>query len=86
MRKNQYKTAKKPAFSLRKIKSDDFVIGVDEAGRGAWAGPVVAACVAWSGRNALKNTVRDSKQMTAKDREITYDEIIQLADRGKLFF
>jgi ribonuclease HIII len=47
MRKNQYKNMKKTIFSLKKIIKDSFVIGVDEAGRGAWAGPVVAACVAW---------------------------------------
>ena len=86
MRKNQYKSLKKPVFSLKKIKPDVFVIGVDEAGRGAWAGPVVAACVAWNGRNPLKNTLRDSKQMTARDREITYGEILHLEHTEKLFF
>ena len=85
MRKNQYKSDKNTLFSLKEIQQSDVVIGVDEAGRGAWAGPVVAACVAWSGRNPLKNMLRDSKKMTAEDREITYGEIFDLAQEGKLF-
>jgi ribonuclease HII len=60
------------------------VIGVDEAGRGAWAGPVVAACVVWNGKNPLKNILRDSKKMTEKDREKTYEEIFKLAQENKL--
>lgn len=84
MRKNQQKTPRKTPFSLKKIKSSDFVLGVDEAGRGAWAGPVVAACVAWIGRNPVKSVLRDSKKMTAKEREKTYGEILQLAQTGKL--
>lgn len=61
-------------------------MGVDEAGRGAWAGPVVAACVVWGGRNPLKSTLRDSKKMNSKTREITYEEIILLEKKGKLTY
>lgn len=78
MPKNQYKSVKKPSFWLKDIKSTDVVIGIDEAGRGAWAGPVVAACVLWSGKNPIKSILRDSKKMTEKEREKTYDEIISL--------
>lgn len=45
--------------------------GLDEAGRGAWAGPVSAAAVILPpdpGLPAWLNGVRDSKQMTAKQR------------------
>ncbi len=45
--------------------------GLDEAGRGAWAGPVSAAAVILPpdpGLAARLNGVRDSKQMTAKQR------------------
>jgi ribonuclease HII len=48
------------------------VAGLDEAGRGAWAGPVVAAVVLFSNEPDLEQTlfgVRDSKQMTAHHRE-----------------
>lgn len=42
--------------------------GVDEAGRGPLAGPVVAAAVILDGRRRIRG-VRDSKQMTPKQRE-----------------
>ncbi|MBP6921138.1 ribonuclease HII [Candidatus Gracilibacteria bacterium] len=71
---------------MKKISSVTGILGVDEAGRGAWAGPVVAACVLWSGKNPLKGTLRDSKKMTAKDRDKTYTEILRLAKVGKLQF
>ena len=50
-----------------------FVAGVDEAGRGAWAGPVTAAAVILpadpSGLPAQLAEVRDSKMMSAAQRE-----------------
>ncbi|WP_257309537.1 ribonuclease HII [Geothrix fuzhouensis] len=54
--------------------------GVDEAGRGAWAGPVVAACAVldvetvrrW--RHVLRG-VRDSKQLTPEKREVLAAEL-----------
>ena len=48
------------------------VAGIDEAGRGAWAGPVVAAAVILPPNQSVQAEligVRDSKQMTARDRE-----------------
>lgn len=48
------------------------VAGLDEAGRGAWAGPVFAAAVALPNDERvcqLLAGVRDSKQMTALQRE-----------------
>jgi ribonuclease HII len=35
--------------------------------------------VLWSGKNPIKGILRDSKKMTEKEREKTYDEIISLA-------
>lgn len=46
--------------------------GIDEAGRGAWAGPVAAAAVVLPNDPQISLTlsgVRDSKQMTAPQRE-----------------
>ena len=57
MSKNQYKSSKKRSFLPKILQSGDFVIGVDEAGRGAWAGPVVAACIVWSGKNPIKGVL-----------------------------
>ncbi|MBX0327176.1 ribonuclease HII [Oscillochloris sp. ZM17-4] len=53
--------------------------GIDEAGRGCWAGPVVAAAVALSpaalARPELLAGVDDSKQLTAAARELLYTRI-----------
>jgi ribonuclease HII len=49
-----------------------FIAGIDEAGRGAWAGPVVAGAVILPNDPRLGLTldgVRDSKQMTPRQRE-----------------
>lgn len=59
------------------------IAGIDEAGRGAWAGPVVAAAVIFplDRRNlasALKG-VNDSKKLTARQRERLYDVICEVA-------
>lgn len=86
MRKNQHKSVRKPSFSLKRIKPSCLVLGVDEAGRGAWAGPVVAACVLWSGKNPIKNILRDSKKMNPFSRNKTYAEILSLAETGKLTY
>ena len=50
------------------------VVGVDEVGRGAWAGPLtVGAAVLPPDRRVYK--VRDSKMLTEKEREALYDRI-----------
>jgi ribonuclease HII len=46
----------------------DVIAGVDEAGRGPLAGPVVAACVALAPGSRLPG-VHDSKTLTARERE-----------------
>lgn len=50
------------------------VAGVDEAGRGPLAGPVVAAAVILDDRALIKG-LRDSKQLSATRRELLSDEI-----------
>ena len=44
------------------------VVGVDEVGRGPWAGPVVAAAV-WLDPERIPPGIRDSKQLSARKRE-----------------
>ncbi len=47
------------------------IAGVDEAGRGAWAGPVSAAAVVFSAGGSLPlelNAIRDSKQLSPEIR------------------
>lgn len=53
----------------------DLVIGVDEAGRGPLAGPVVAAAVALN-IHRFKNRIDDSKKLSHKQRESAYLEVI----------
>lgn len=58
-------------------KFSDFVIaGVDEAGRGPLAGPVVAGCVVLD-RDKEILFLNDSKKLSEKRRNELYDEIIE---------
>jgi ribonuclease HII len=67
--------AKFPGLQLEQAlweKGFQFIGGIDEAGRGAWAGPVMAgACILPNSANItdILSGVRDSKQMTPKQRE-----------------
>ena len=45
-----------------------FVAGVDEAGRGCMAGPVVAAAVVFTDRTRIPAGVFDSKQLSHAER------------------
>lgn len=52
----------------------DVVVGVDEVGRGSWAGPLtVGAAVVPADRRVYK--VRDSKMLTEPEREALFDRI-----------
>ncbi|MCL6598530.1 ribonuclease HII [Alicyclobacillus macrosporangiidus] len=53
--------------------------GVDEAGRGALAGPVVAAAVVVDGPPERWAFVDDSKSLTYRQREILYERIVEEA-------
>jgi len=54
------------------------VAGVDEAGRGCLAGPVVAAAVIFDPTSSVIG-VNDSKQLSRKQRQLLYDEIQEKA-------
>jgi len=49
-------------------KGYDLVAGIDEVGRGAWAGPIVAAGVIFA-KNLRINDLDDSKKLSACKRE-----------------
>jgi len=51
-----------------------FVVGIDEAGRGPLAGPVVSAAVLLKKRK-FKNLIDDSKKLTCLEREKAFSEI-----------
>ncbi|MFA5995968.1 MAG: ribonuclease HII [Patescibacteria group bacterium] len=68
MRKNIDKQYYKQGYKL--------IAGVDEAGRGAWAGPLVAAAVIMP-QQPIILSIDDSKKITAKKRLTLYHVIMQ---------
>lgn len=63
-----------------KYYSEGFInlVGVDEAGRGPLAGPVVAAAVIFE-KNTFIEGINDSKKIKEKEREILAEKIKQFA-------
>ena len=67
-----------PDFSVEDKKRQlDFnnIAGVDEAGRGPWAGPVYSAIVILN-RNCIPDGINDSKKISEKKRIELYEEIL----------
>ena len=74
----------KPTFAeekLLKARGYDLIAGVDEVGRGALAGPVVAAAVILPGNTKGRwlNQARDSKQLSPAKREVLFQYIQESA-------
>lgn len=69
-----------PDLSLE-IVAGGIVAGVDEAGRGPWAGPVVAGAVVLN-QKYIPSGINDSKKLSATKREMLYEEILQNARTG----
>ena len=72
--------------NLKKIEEDiynkeknfKYICGIDEAGRGPLAGPVVVASVIMP-RDSMIEGVNDSKKVSEKKRERLYDVILEEA-------
>lgn len=67
-----------PCFDLEAAMMEQYqgpVAGIDEAGRGPWAGPVVVAAVILN-PDRIPEGLNDSKLMTPEAREDRYAEII----------
>jgi ribonuclease HII len=82
MMKSDFAISKaKPDFSLE-LCSPSPVVGIDEAGCGPWAGPVVAGAFVFLEPDAVDEAVlsliRDSKQLSASRREKAYSQLITL--------
>ena len=73
------KVLKQQENELRK-KGFNKICGIDEAGRGPLAGPVVIASVIMPADSMIEG-VNDSKKVSEKKREILYDKIIEQAIR-----
>jgi ribonuclease HII len=74
---------KKLLSQERKLSKEGykFIAGVDEAGRGPLAGPVVASAVILSDTR-FKSEINDSKKLSAKKRKIAHKEILGKAIVG----
>ena len=57
-------------------KGYNLIAGIDEAGRGPIAGPVVAAAVIID-KNNIPDGINDSKKISAKRREQLFSDIMQ---------
>ena len=74
-----------PSLTLERIarsRADEpiLVVGIDEVGTGALAGPVITAAVAFEDdENLLPTAVRDSKVLEAEDRKKLFQPIIDAA-------
>jgi len=56
----------------------NYICGIDEAGRGPLAGPVVVAAVIMP-KDSFIEGVNDSKKISEKKRERIYDQILEEA-------
>ena len=69
---------KKVEEELYNEKGLKAIAGIDEAGRGPLAGPVVVAC-ALMPKTSMIEGVNDSKKISEKKRELLYEQIISEA-------
>ena len=72
------KPSSRPRAPEIDLRGCGLLVGVDEAGRGPVAGPVVAAAVMLDDRAPIRG-LRDSKQLTALARERLFEEILAKA-------
>ena len=67
-----------PDFFFENYTKGD-VVGIDEVGRGSWAGPVVSCAVLIQGKKVdgdLFNLIKDSKEMSPLSRMSIYKKIL----------
>lgn len=68
-----------PGFAVEQELFDEgasIVVGLDEVGRGAWAGPVTVGAVAVTPSPRRITKLRDSKVLTLEEREALYPRIL----------
>lgn len=65
-------------LSYEKDFKENLIAGIDEAGRGPLAGPLVCACVIMPKTDLIED-IDDSKKLSAKKRECLFDKITEKA-------
>jgi ribonuclease HII len=77
---------KRPTLPVRHTEDDAVEVGLDEAGRGCFWGPMMAGAVVWPRESewtaehaALAPQIRDSKKISPKKRDRIADDIERLA-------
>jgi ribonuclease HII len=70
-----------PHFDLER-EAGGLVVGIDEAGRGPWAGPVVAAAALIIDPGHLPDGIDDSKKLSRNRREALFDPLLAAARVG----
>jgi len=80
-------------FDLRRLANGGWLAGVDEAGRGSLAGPVVAGAVIleqsfFKGRwcREYSRLIDDSKKMSPSTRAKVFDALPMLSEEGTAYF
>ena len=71
----------KPTLHFELSSSHTIICGIDEAGRGPWAGPVSAAAVILD-QAKIPQGLNDSKKLTEAKREALFPEIMATSDVG----
>lgn len=71
-----------PDFFTERSFAPARVCGIDEAGRGPWAGEVVAACVLYDDESTIPDGLNDSKKLKPAARERLFDAITASASFG----
>lgn len=74
-RLNVLKAEEKKLYANEKI---NYICGIDEAGRGPLAGPVVVGAVILP-KDSMIEGINDSKKISEKKREKLYEQIIEEA-------
>ena len=66
----------KPTFEINLLNNSDNkytrIIGIDEVGRGCWAGPVAIGAYFYDLNSEFVQGVKDSKQVSAKKRDLLF--------------
>lgn len=66
-----------PHFEIETSLAPARICGVDEAGRGPWAGPVVAAAAMFQSAHEIPCGLNDSKQLSRRARDQLFAQLMQ---------